>query len=399
MNPWRVLKGLPKEVWLICVATLINRMGTMALPFLVLYLTRSVGLTVGRASFAIMVYGAGALVTAPLAGKLSDSVGALRVMKTSLFISGVLLMLFPLAKSYSALLSLIALWAITSEAFRPAAMAIISEVAAPDQRRSAFALNRLAINLGMSIGPAAGGLLASISFPALFIVDGATSLVAAVLLVAMRIKPVSHITANDAAQSNVANHKHSRWGALADPKLLYFLAAMLLVEAVFFQNEAAVPLFLVRDLQISESLYGLLFTINTLLITLIEVPLNGAMAGWSHNRAMSLGVLLFGIGFGTFFFVSGFASAALAVAIWTFGEMILFPTASAYVADISPSNRRGEYMGLYTMGFSVAFTIAPWLGAQLYERAGGRVLWAVVFILGCVSAIMMLSVKHRDENR
>ena len=99
------------------------------------------------------------------------------------------------------------------------------------------------------------------------------------------------------------------------------------------------------------------------------------------------------------FFVSGFASAAVAVVIWTFGEMILFPTASAYVADISPANHRGEYMGLYTMGFGVAFTTAPWLGAQLYERSGGRTLWIVVFILGCMSAIMMLSVKHGDENQ
>lgn len=399
MNPWLGLKGIPKEIWLICVATLINRMGMMALPFLVLYLTRSVGLSVGRASFAITVYGIWALITAPIAGKLSDRVGPLKVMKTSLFVSGALLLLFPLAKSYAAILVLIAMWSVTSEAFRPAGMAIISDLAAPDQRRSAFVLNRLAINLGMSIGPATGGLLASISFPSLFIVDGATSLAAAAILVAMRLKPVPHKEASDAAQGDLNNHKHSRWGALADRKLIYFLMALLLVEFVFFQNEAAVPLFLVRDLQMSEALYGLLFTINTLLIILIEVPLNGAMANWPHNRVLSLGVLLFGIGFGVLFFVNSFAGAAVSVVIWTFGEMILFPTGAAYVADISPANRRGEYMGLYTMSFSVAFAVAPWLGAQVYERAGGHILWPSVFALGCVSAVMMFAVKHEGEKQ
>ena len=51
MNPWRGLGRLPRELWVLFIATLVNRAGTMALPFLTLYVTRGLGLTAGRAAY------------------------------------------------------------------------------------------------------------------------------------------------------------------------------------------------------------------------------------------------------------------------------------------------------------------------------------------------------------
>jgi predicted MFS family arabinose efflux permease len=74
MNIWRSLKGLPRDVWILALATLINRAGTMVLPFLVLYLTRELGFSASRAGFVLGVYGAGALVAAPISGRLTDRI-------------------------------------------------------------------------------------------------------------------------------------------------------------------------------------------------------------------------------------------------------------------------------------------------------------------------------------
>ena len=184
MNPWRGLGGLPRELWILFIATLVNRAGTMALVFLTLYGTRSLGLTDGQAGLVFTVYGIGAIITAPLAGRLSDRAGPLRVMKLSLFFSGAVLFVLPFAQTLFAILVITFLWAVAGEALRPASMAIISDVAAPEQRKPAFALNRLAINLGMSVGPVVGGFLAEVSFKAIFFVDGATSIAAGLILVA-----------------------------------------------------------------------------------------------------------------------------------------------------------------------------------------------------------------------
>jgi predicted MFS family arabinose efflux permease len=100
MNPWRGLRDLPKEIWILAAATLVNRAGTMVLPFLVLYLTRTLGITPAHAALALTVYGVAALLTMPVAGRLSDRVGPLVVMKASLLLSGVLLLLFPRRSSW-----------------------------------------------------------------------------------------------------------------------------------------------------------------------------------------------------------------------------------------------------------------------------------------------------------
>jgi MFS family permease len=179
----------------------------------------------------------------------------------------------------------------------------------------------------------------------------------------------------------------------ADRHFLYFLAALLPVIVVFFQHNSTLPLFIVRDLNLSESDYGILFAINTLMIILMEVPLNTSMSHWPHRRAMSLACLLWGIGFGALIFATNILSTACTVAIWTFGEMILFPASAAVVSEIAPAERRGMYMGIYQMTFSLAFILAPWLGTQIFERFGATWLWSATFILGCLSAAMMWRVE------
>ena len=123
------------------------------------------------------------------------------------------------------------------------------------------------------------------------------------------------------------------------------------------------------------------------------------MAHWSHRRTLTLGALLYAIGFGSFAFVTRPAQIFAAVVIWTFGEMILLPGSSAYAAEIAPPGRRGEYMGLYTMSFSIAFSLGPFLGAELLQRRGPHGLWGVAFVSGCISALMMSRIGTKDTKR
>src|SRR5260221_13460052 len=102
MKGWASLRGRPREVWVLFAATLVNRMGTMALPFLVLYLTRGLGFPAGRAGAMLALYGVCALVAAPLSGRLCDRVGPLRIMQASLILTGAALLLYPFAGTTAA---------------------------------------------------------------------------------------------------------------------------------------------------------------------------------------------------------------------------------------------------------------------------------------------------------
>jgi predicted MFS family arabinose efflux permease len=369
----------------------------MVLPFLALYVTRSLGFTPAFAGLTLAVYGVAALFTAPISGKLCDVLGPLRIMKFSFFTSGALLLAFPLVRGKGGLLAVTFLWSVLNECFRPANMALLSHLALPDQRKAAFALNRLAVNMGMSVGPAVGGVLAMISFRWLFWVDGATSLLAGLVLVLLTWGRAPVEGGPVVRHAEGASGPARGTAAFANGRFLLFLMALMPAIIVFFQLNAALPLYLVRDLNLPEADFGLIFTLNTILIILIEIPINAAMARWPHRRALALGTLLTGLGFGAMAFVSNFAGVAAVTVLWTFGEMITFPGSSAAVADMAPADRRGEYMGLYTMTFSLCFTVGPWLGSVVLERLGPTPLWIGALGLGCLSALLVARLAPAAE--
>ncbi len=370
MNPWRGLRGLPREVWLVCASTLINRLGTMALPFLVLYLTEGRRWTPGEAGFGMMVYGAGALVAGPFSGRLADRLGHARILEASLWSSGLLLLVIPFATTRPMLFALIFLWAGLTQAFWPSAMALLTGLATPEKRKAVFALHRLAVNLGMAVGPAMGGFIAHHSYRWVFWTDGLSTLAGAVLLGLWLGDQPSPRTPEGHARSS------SPWG---DPHLAWLLLPFIPALMVFFQIEGTLPLWVVRDLGLGSRFFGLLFTVNTLLIVALEVPLNLAMAHWPHGRLLLLGSLCVAFGFGLTAWATTPLALILTTLVWTFGEMILFPAMSDAVATLSPPDRRGEYMGLLSLAFAAALALGPWLGVLTYAKAGPRSLWFATF--------------------
>jgi MFS family permease len=395
MNLWRSLRGLPRDLWVISAATLINRLGTMAIPFLVLYLTRELGWSAPRAGLTLGIYGAGAIMAAPIAGRLSDRIGGLPIIRAALLGSGIMMLVFPLARSFPAVIALVLAWALLSEAGRPATLTLVADLVPNEQRKPAFALIRLAINLGMSVGPAAGGIIAAFSFKWIFFANAAASLAAGIFLLAVPLEGVAHKRSPDAGSED-ARLGTSRTAVLGDRRMTLFLFATFLVSAVFFQHEGALPLFLVQDLHLSTAFYGMLFTVNTLMIVFMEVPLNAATAHWPHRWALAIGSFLFAAGSGLFGFATGPAMIVVGIVIWTFGEMMLFPQAAAYVADVAPPHRRGSYMGAYSLAFSLAFAVAPWAGTSMFARFGATILWTSVFLVGVIATLIMLRVTSEE---
>jgi predicted MFS family arabinose efflux permease len=381
MGLFRSVRGLPREVWLLCAAILVNRAGQMALPFLSLYTTRRLGVAGDAAGLILALYGAGVLLGAPLAGRLCDRVGAGRVMVGSLLAAGALLLAFPLLRGVPALAAGTLALATAAEAFRPASLLVLTEIAPPDRRKPAYALSRAAGNVGFGIGPAVGGVLAGLWFPAIFIADGATSLLAALLLAA---SPLFH--RRPAVKPETAPSGRS---ALRDRSFVALLLGTTIASMAYFQIQSTMPVHLVRHLGLSEATYGVLITLNALLVVLVEVPLNGALARWPHARSLALGTALIGVGFGALAIVRGAAWVAVTVVIWTFGEMILTPAATAAVADFAPEGRTGEYLGWQGTTFGIAMGLGPWLGMTVLDRFGPTFLWGGV-LAGCAAAALLL---------
>jgi MFS family permease len=364
-------------------------MGTMVLPFLAIYMTKVIGVDAGSAGLILFFYGLGALVSAPFVGRLSDKLGQPKVMILSLFSSAAVFILFPFIKDYYAIIAATFLLAIASEAFRPAAMSFIANESKPNQRKTSFALIRLAINLGMSIGPVVAGFLVLMDFSLIFYVDAITAILAGIFLLLTPIELTAESAEHDHHEKKLKVHSH----VFKDLNYIYFLIAIVPVSMVYFQHMSSFAIYLVNDLKYLESTFGALIAVNTGLIILFEVPLNSAMEHWNDKKSILLGALLTGIGFGAIVFASNVVLLIGTIIIWTFGEMIFFPAVSSFVSNLAPRKKSGEYMGYFQMTFSIAFMLGPWAGTEVLENLGSNVLWIGALGVCLISILLILGVK------
>ena len=393
MNPYKGLKELPHDMWALFFTSLINRSGTMVIPFLALYLTKKIGATPAEAGTALLVYGAAAFLAAPLTGKLSDKIGSIKVMKFALYGSGLLFFAYSFISDYNWILVATFVLAAVNEAFRPANLSLITEIVTPSQRRMAFALNRLAINAGMSIGPVIGGFLTLIDYHYLFYANAVTSIAAGIYFSSVKWSSL----ASQESGVKAADESKIRFAILNDKYFLFFLFAVIPANLVFFQHLGALPLYIVDDLGFTTAAFGLFGAINTVIIIFLEVPLNNWMNDTPYKKSLMIGALLAGIGFGGFAIATTTFPLIVAIVVFTFGEMIFFPVTAAYTSEIAPADRRGEYMGYYQMTFSFAFSAGPWLGTIVYQNYGSVILWSGALVFGLITAVLMVFVKSNPS--
>lgn len=379
--------GLPRDLWVLAFIALVNRSGTMVLPFLGLYFTREQGLGVAEAGRLIACYGLGSILGAWIGGWLSDRIGALATQKLSLTATGVGFMLFPLLRDPAVLAVGIFVVSVIAESFRPANMTEFAHRAAPGMQGRAFALLRLAANVGMAIGPAVGGILALYSYVWLFVGDAVTCWAAALLLV-LWIRP---LPAEPEPAADVAAAPPRARPPWRDAPFLALMAFVLLLAMCVFQVFSTLPLYLGRELGYREDAVGRLLALNAVLIVLFEMVLIHWAERHDRMRIVAVGSFLLCAGLGVLPLGRGPLFVAATVVVWSVGEMLALPLVNAVVADRAGRGMRGRYMGLYTMTFGGAFFLGPALGTWLYEHHGPATLWyavgatAVPLVLGALA--------------
>lgn len=380
------LRSLPRPVWFLLAGSFVNRFGSFVLPFLALYLTHR-GYTAAQAGLALSAYGVGSVSAAAAGGILADHVGRRGTIALSMYSSAAVMLALSQAGTLVAIVPLTALAGLTAESYRPASSALLADLVPQGRRVTAFAAYRLAINLGFAAGPAVAGLVAERSFFAVFAGDAATSAVFGTLAIAL-------LPARPEVEHEVpAESRGAVRTILADRAFLALLAATFAVGLIYFQQEAALPLQVVADGH-STAVYGLLISLNGVVVILLELPLTTVTRRLPPRRVIATGCLLTGIGFGATALAASAPALAATVVVWTLGEIVAAPISSAYVADLSPPHMRGRYAGAFGMAFSVALILGPAAGTALYA-ANADALWGGCVVLGALAAALMLSPAAR----
>src|SRR5690554_1044132 len=394
-NYINTFKGLSSEVWWLALVTLVNRAGTMVIPFLSLYLTESLHFTLGEVGWVMSAFGLGSVFGAWLGGKLTDKIGYYKVMVRSLLSTGVLFIGLQYLNSFASFCVGIFIIMLVADMFRPAMFVALSAHSKPENKTRSVTLIRLAINLGFSAGPAIGGLIiTSISYRGLFIADGLTCILATFLLIKV-LNPKKVKTLDPVINQNPQS-------AYKDKAFWIFLVAMSLFGIIFLQYFSTMPLYYKDIYKLSEFKIGLLLGLNGFFIFVFDMPL---IKWLEHTKYTKPGLMIFGalltlISFLVLDLTAWVGILVIGMLLMTVGEMIAFPFSNSFALQRAKKGNQGEYMALYTIAFSVAHIFGHNTGLHLVARYGFNITWGVMAILGliCVGLLYYLKRYLKSKN-
>lgn len=382
--------GLRKEIWLLSLITLINRAGTMVIPFLSLYLTKNRGFSLDEVGWILSFFGLGSVTGSWLGGKLTDKFGHYKTMAGSLIGSSVLFVLLQFPESFWAICVGIYLVMTVADIFRPAVFVAISAYSKPQNRTRSVTLIRLAINLGFSAGPAIGGfIIATAGYSGLFWVDGITCLAAGILL----LKLLHPKRATSEPEMEIT----SKSTAFADRSYLLFIFAMIIFGFIFIQYFSTMPLFYSEYHHLDEEQIGLLLGLNGLVIFLFEMPLIKFMESREHSLIyyIVLGTLITGLSFLAINLTDWIGILVVAMLMVTLGEMIAFPFSNSFALSRSDGKKKGSYMALYSIAFSVSHIFGHNSGMHLIDSLGFHWTWYIMVALAMVACLVLIWLKFR----
>lgn len=381
--------GLPRSIWWLSLVIFVNRCGTMVIPFLTVYLIHK-GYSLQQAGYIMAAFGAGSILGSYLGGIFSDRFGFFYVQVFSLLLNGILFFILGQMQSLLQIGIFIFLLSSLGEAFRPANSAAIAAYSNENNRIRCYSLNRLAINLGWAIGPALGGLLASMNYALLFLADGGTCILASILLYKV-LKPAGNLTVLKSIKS-----KENFISAYKDKIFIKGMILVLLIAMCFFQLFSIVPVYYKTVVHLSESIIGLILALNGIIIVVVEMVLIYKI----ENRREPLNYVLFGC------FLIGISFIILTISpnliiiisgmlIVTFGEMFFFPFINNFWLSRSNEVNRGQYAAIYSMAFSIGTVIAPAMASLIAVKAGYPLLWSANFVFCVIASIGFLLLKRK----
>lgn len=389
-NYLNTFKGLSKEVWWLALITLINRSGTMVIPFLSLYLNKSLNFSISDVGIIMSFWGLGSLVGTWLGGKLTDKIGNYKVMFSSLLLTGVFFFLLQYVTTFVGFCAGIFTVMLVADIFRPAMFVALSAYSKTENKTRSVTLIRLAINLGYSAGPAIGGFIISqIGYASLFWVDGITCVFAAILLIKVLNPKKSKVLDEVKVENPVSVYK--------DKAFWIFFIAMFIFGFTFLQYFSTMPLYYKDVRLLSEFEIGLLMGFNGFFIFLFEMPLIKWLEDTFNDKVKLIiyGLFLVGLSFLVLNFSSWFGVLVIGILLMTVGEMIAFPFSNSFALERGKKGNQGEYMAMYAISFSLANIFSHNTGMQLIEKYGYMFTWNIMTVIALIGVLILFVLRSK----
>ena len=392
----------PETFWVISFSSFIDAIGNqMLMPFIALYMTETFGITMVEMGIVFIIVGLGNVVGSMIGGALTDKFGRKKIALFGLLVSGLFSLLFIFITNLTAIYILVGCMGLLGSMGGPARQAMIADVLPVKQRAEGFGILRVVVNLSATIAPALGGLLVGFDFKWLFLVDTLTSVITAIIfyfkipetsptLEKAEIEPLAEIEAQPIPQSEEKEAKNTKGGygdVFRNWRFMIFVLVSAIMGLTYMQIISTLPVFLSEELLFSKQFYGLLISMNALMVVVLQFWITRRIKMFPALVMMAFGNILYGIGFGMYGFISTVPLAFLAMVILTVGEMVIAPFQQTLAANFAPEDKRGRYMAVHGWAeiFPMLFGI---IGAGfIMDNLDRNIVWYLAGILSLVAAL------------
>ncbi len=372
--------------------------GSMIWPFLLIYASAKLNMPLSTVATLISINAGTGLLSSFLAGTLADKVGRKVVMNFSLTLSGIVYFFLMRAETYPQFVILMILVGLSNPLYQVGADAMLADMIPSEKRTDAYAVSRIANNAAFALGPAVGGFLAASSYNLAFYGAAIGYLIYSLLLFFLARETLEKQKAS--ATQMIGQEAKGQDGyaqVFRDKGYVFFVSLTsigLIAPSILW---ILMPVYTNTNFGIPENLYGWIPTTNALMCVVIQYPVTQLTRHYKTLPVTALGMLIYALGVGSVALMSGFNGFWLSMVILTFGELVVVPTASKYVADIAPANLRGRYMSVYWLGWGLARMLAPLIGGFLNDAIAPRAIWIGGLIIGLISVtgLTMLSLPRR----
>ncbi|WP_298426073.1 MFS transporter [uncultured Kordia sp.] len=388
-------KGLSKEIWFLALISLVNRAGTMVIPFLSKYLKESLHFSFEDVGWIMAFFGIGSVLGSYIGGRLTDKIGFYKVMIISLFLTGFAFIGLQFVTTFWGLCIAIMGIMTVADTFRPAIFVSLKAYSKPENQTRSLALIRLAINLGMAIGPTlAGWIIWKQGYNMLFWIDGITC-ISAIILFRFLVKERTHkkkkeATENTEVTKNVVYQDTSYW---------IFIAICFMMGMIFFQLMTTMPLYHKDQFNLTEFDTGLIMCINVVIIVIVEMPFINYLEQKSYKdtKLILYASILFALSFFVLYQNFWIGILIVNIVIITVGEMIGFPYTNSFAVKRAKEGYEGSYMALYAMAFSIAHIFSPKIGLDIVAAYGYQINWLITGFYGIIAIFLAIWLHKRTQ--
>jgi MFS family permease len=398
-TPKTWLLGLDVQIWILAAGRLLSHIGSgFTMFYAPIFFVNHVGLSATQVGLAIGSASLSGVVGRFLGGSWSDNhrIGRKKTLLIALTIAAIAAFVLASTQTFAMLVIGNLLQGLGIGLYWPATETMVADLTTGAQRNEAFAIARLADNMGLGVGVILGGVLITRlqNYSLLFILDGISYLIFLGIIFYAIAEPQRTIP-QGAPQPQI----NSWLSALGDRRLVVFLIVNVLLTMYISQIQSTAPLYFTNFVEIQPRLISLLFTWHVVFASVCQLPVARLLNRLSRPRALSLSLLLWGVGF-TLMWAVGVAAlpqisgAVIVLGVMSFAVITYTPAASALVVDLAPESQRGVYLALNSQCWAMGYLFGPPLGGWALDQvpaiAHGFWLVAAISIAPCLAMIFLL---------